>query len=284
MVGSFDTVEHDWLIQMIQHRVKDGRVIDLIIRWIKVGTIDEHGKRTAANIGVPQGAVISPLLSNIYLHYVFDLWSHNWRKKRARGEVIIIRYADDGVLGFQYQREAIRYLEMLHQRMADFGLKVHPKKTRLLRFGRYAKAQCIERGIGRPETFEFLGFTHYCTTKRSGEFTVGRRTSRKRLVNQIRAVKHELRRQLHAPVGDTLKWLKSVIQGHYNYYGVPGNIKRLDTFKSEIVRGLLKMLRRRSQKSKLVWKTFGPFINRTLPKPHIVHAYPGARFDAKYSR
>ena len=193
---------------MIQHRVQDKRLIKLITRWIKVGVMDEQGKRCPAHIGVPQGAVISPLLANIYLHYVFDLWSHQWRNRQAKGEVLLLRYADDAVLCFQSKSDANDYLVKLKQRLQGFGLAVHPEKTRLIRFGRYAIRQRHERGEGRPETFDFIGFTHYCTTRQNGEFKVGRQTIRKRLVKQIQAVQLALRRRMHDPIVKTLKWIQ----------------------------------------------------------------------------
>lgn len=276
----FDTVEHDRLIQMIQHRVTDGRIIRLIRRWIKVGIREDEGKRQAASCGIAQGAVISPLLANIYLHYVFDLWTHQWRQRYAEGRVIVVRYADDGVLGFNCLKDAKAYHQALQQRMSKFGLALHPKKTRLIRFGRFAAAN----GKGKPETFEFLGFTHYCGTRFDGKFRVGRRTSRRRLHKRIKAITYELRRRMHAPIIETLRWLKLVIQGHFNYYGVPGNTNQLAHFRDELVRRVIKLLRRRSQRSKIRWDTFGPVINGFLPRPRVMHPYPERRFNAKYSR
>lgn len=280
----FDTVEHDWLIRMIQHRVRDKRLIKLITRWIKVGVVDEGGARRPTSCGLPQGAVISPLLSNIYLHYAFDLWSHQWRKTRAKGEVLVVRYADDAVLCFQDKWDANEYLARLHQRLNKFGLAVHPEKTRLIRFGRYAREQCVRRKEGKPESFDFLGFTHYCTKRRNGEFKVGRKTIRKRLVNQISAVQRELRRRMHEPVGLTLKWLRSVLTGHMNYYSVPGNGRSVSLFHYEIVNRWFKILRRRSQRFTLIWERFGPWVRRLLPAVRVVHPYPEMRFSVKYSK
>lgn len=278
----FDTVEHEWLIKMIQHRVRDRRLVKLIIRWIKVGVINEAGGRDAAQRGVPQGAVISPLLSNIYLHYVFDLWSHQWREKKAKGDVIIVRYADDAVLGFQSKWDANEYLALLNRRLREFGLATHPEKTRLIRFGRYAAEQCREKSE-KLQTFDFLGFTHYCTTRRNnGEFKLGRKTIRKRLIKQIKAVQVGLRKRMHDPVGLTLKWLRSVLSGHINYYGVPGNSKSVSLFREEVVKRWFKMLRRRSQRYTITWEKFGPMTRSFLPKVRVVHAYPEMRFRAKY--
>ncbi len=278
----FDTVEHAWLIRMIQHRVQDPRLVRLIVKWIKVGVVDETGTRCPARRGVPQGAVISPLLANIYLHYVFDLWSHQWRSKNANGTVVIVRYADDVVLGFQYEAEAKTYLGLLKQRLQAFGLAVHPEKTRLIRFGRFARQ--AGRAAGRPDTFDFLGFTHYCTTSKVGRFKLGRKTSGKRLIKQIREVTRQLRQRMHAPVNETLAWLNRVVRGYVNYFGVPGNSNAIGRFRLEIVRRWWKLLRRRSQRSRLNWAKFGAWISRNLVKTRIVHPYPEQRFRAKYSR
>ncbi|MBV2137095.1 MAG: group II intron reverse transcriptase/maturase [Candidatus Thiodiazotropha sp. (ex Ctena orbiculata)] len=280
----FDTVEHEWLIRMIRHRVQDKRLIKLIIRWIKVGITDDTGKRHPAQQGIPQGSVISPLLANIYLHYVFDIWSHQWRRKKAKGTVTVVRYADDVVLGFQHEWEAREYLGALNQRLQAFGLATHPEKTRLIRFGRFAAADRAVRGEGKPETFDFLGFTHYCTTCRQGDFKLGRKTSSKRLIKQIQEVKRQLRIRMHFPVNENLEWLNRVIRGHVNYYGVPGNSRAIGRFRLEIVRRWMKLLRRRSQRSRLNWTKFSPWVDRHLAKARICHPYPEQRLRAKYSR
>lgn len=280
----FDTVEHEWLIKMIQHRVRDKRLIKLIIRWIKVGAVNDEGRRESADCGLPQGAVISPLLSNIYLHYVFDLWSHAWREKKAKGDVIIIRYADDAVLGFQNKWDANEYLALLNRRLDRFGLATHPEKTRLIRFGRYAAKQCVIAKAEKLQTFDFLGFTHYCTTRRNGEFKLGRKTIRKRLIKQINAVQVELRKRMHDGIGLTLRWLRSVLTGHMNYYSVPGNSKSVSLFHYEIIKRWYKMLRRRSQRHTITWATFGPMVRSSLPKVRVVHAYPEMRFRARYQK
>lgn len=280
----FDTVEHEWLIQMIQHRVKDIRLVSLIVRWIKVGVIVDEGKRQPASRGLPQGAVISPLLSNVYLHFVFDLWSHHWRQTMAKGEVTIVRYADDSVLCFQFKQDAINFLGLLSRRLEDFGLAVHPEKTRLIRFGRFAMRDCVQNLEGRPKAFDFLGFTHYCTMTRHGEFKLGRKTIRKRLMNQIKAVQAGLRLRMHDPIGVTLKWVKSVLTGHMNYYSVPGNLISVLRFREEVVKRWFKMLLRRSQRHQITWEKFGPWVRRFLPKVRVVHPYPDVRFRARYSK
>ena len=220
------------------------------------------------------------MLANIYLHYVFDLWSHRWRRKKAKGVVSVVRYADDIVLGFQDEREARDYLGLLNQRLQAFGLATHPEKTRLIRFGRFAASQCRERGEGKPETFDFLGFTHYCTSCQRGDFKLGRKTSSKRLVKQIQAVKRELRNRMHFPVNENLAWLNRVIRGHINYYGVPGNSRAIGRFRLEVVRRWMKLLRRRSQRSRLNWAKFGPWVDRHLVKARVVHPYPEQCFRA----
>jgi RNA-directed DNA polymerase len=278
----FDSVEHAWLIRMVQHRVKDKRLVKLIERWIKVGTVEDGNKRQPAYLGIPQGAVISPLLANIYLHYVFDLWSNQWRKK-VEGDVTIVRYADDAVLCFQHQSNARNYLVGLKQRLSKFGLSVHPDKTKLIRFGRFARSHLKSSG-SKPQTFDFLGFTHYCAVTRNGCFKVGRKTINKRLRKQVKAVQLGLRKRMHEKISVTLEWLGRVLRGHVNYYGVPGNGKQLSLFHYEIVRRWFKMLRRRSQRHSLTWERFGPWVRARLPKVRIVHPYPEQRFCAKHSR
>lgn len=280
----FDTVEHDWLMKFIQHRVVDKRILRLIRQWIKVGIVDELGHRVQSTRGTPQGAVISPLLANIYLHYSFDLWVNEARKK-AEGEVILVRYADDSVLGFQKHAEAVGCLNALKLRLDKFGLKVHPDKTKLIRFGRYSLQQYAEKpSIGKPGTFDFLGFTHYIGQKRSGEVVVKRKTKRKKRIEQLKYIKQELRNRLHAKPRDTGIWLRSVVQGHINYYGVPFNSKSLCQFVYEVRRLWLKALKRRSQRHRINWSRFERLVDRWIPVPKIVHPYPEQRFYAKHPR
>lgn len=280
----FDTVEHDWLVRFIQHRVGDKRILKLLIRWLKVGIYDESGKRLPATLGTPQGAVISPLLANIYLHYSFDLWVAQYRK-RLTSDMIVVRYADDSVLGFQKHADAEWFLHFLKERMAKFGLSVHPDKTRLVRFGRYALAQYAENPRrGKPGTFDFLGFTHYIGRKKSGEVVVKRKTKRSRMLNQLKELKAELRKRLHWKPSDTGRWLHRVVSGHINYYGVPFNGRSLSRFVHQVKRSWLKSLRRRSQRHKMDWERFNVLIKKWLPSPQIVHPYPEQRFFAKYPR
>lgn len=280
----FDTVEHDWLIKFIEHRIGDKRITRLIRQWIKVGTVDSHGHRQQSTIGTPQGAVISPLLANIYLHYSFDLWL-NKQRKYARGNVTIIRYADDAVLGFQKHQDAIDCQRALTQRLLCFGLKVHPNKTKLIRFGRFAPTQYRENpSRGKPGTFDFLGFTHYIGKKLSGEVIVKRKTKRNRQITQLKRIKQALRKRLHDKPWETGRWLRRVIQGHINYYGVPYNAHKIGQFVEEVKKLWLKSLRRRSQRHRMTWERFKYYVRYWLPKPRIVHPYPEQRFYAKYPR
>src|SRR5499425_1162027 len=247
--GFFDEISHEWMLKFVQHRVADRRILRLIQKWLKAGVMEE-GKWLETEMGTPQGAVISPLLANIYLHYVFDLWVNAWRKKHARGAVVVVRYADDTVLGFQHQAEADRFLEAFRERAQKFGLELHPDKTRRIEFGQYAEPNRRRRGEGKPETFDFLGFTHISGKDRNGNFAVKRRTVRKRLRAKLREIKQQLRGRLHDPVAETGKWLRSVVQGYFNYHAVPGNLDSLWTFRVRVLRLWRTILRRRSQRSR----------------------------------
>lgn len=280
----FDTVEHDWLIRFIQHRIRDGRMLRLIRQWVTVGIVDEHGHRQKSHCGTPQGAVISPLLANIYLHYSFDLWLNAWRKQ-TQGEVVMIRYADDAVLGFQKHQDARLCQSLLQQRLMRFGLKVHPAKTRLVRFGRFALKQYEERPErGKPGTFDFLGFTHYIGRLHTGKDAVMRKTQRKRRQTQLKRIKQGLWQRLHNRPEETGRWLKRVVEGHINYYGVPFNNRALCQFVEEVKRMWLKSLKRRSQRHKMTWSRYSQLVNKWIPSPRIVHPYPLQRFYAKHPR
>jgi RNA-directed DNA polymerase len=229
--------------------------------------------------------VISPLLANVYLHYVFDLWVQHWRKHRATGEVIVVRYADDSVLGFQFQADAERFLEEWKERLRKFGLELHPDKTRLIEFGRFAAVSRKRRGAGKPETFDFLGFTHICgQTRKHGKFLVLRKTVRKRLLAKLKELQAELRRRWHEPVAELGKWLRSVVQGYFNYHAVPGNLASLNSFRQEVSKRWLRALRRRGQNHPMTWEQLAPLIKHWLPLPKPLHPYPDMRFDAKYLR
>jgi group II intron reverse transcriptase/maturase len=276
--GFFDTLDHKWLMKFVEHRVADPRVLRLIRKILRAG-VSEDGQWSKTEVGTPQGAVISPLLANIYLHYVLDRWVHWWRGHRARGEVYIIRYCDDFVLGFQYRSDAQRFHGELAQRLAKFSLELHSGKTRLIEFGRFAADNRKKRGQGKPETFDFLGFTHYCTKRRrDGGFTVRRKTIAKKMRATIKKVRQDLRRKICLPVDLQGRWLGSVIRGHFNYYAVPGNAVALNAFRRQVIRIWLRTLRRRSQKGRnLTWDRFKPWIDEWIPSVRIVHPFPNQR-------
>jgi RNA-directed DNA polymerase len=277
----FDKIEHDWMVRFVGHRIGDQRIVRLIRKWLKAGVM-EQGQWHETKEGTPQGAVISPVLANLYLHHVLDLWVEQWRKKQAKGDVIIVRYADDAVMGFQHRSEAEQFLEVLRERLAKYGLELHPEKTRLIEFGRYAAERREKRGEGKPETFNFLGFTHICGTSReNGYFTVTRKTMSKRLAAKLKDIKAKLRVRLHAGTGDTLKWLKSVVNGYFQYHAIPDNEERLKAFRHGILRLWFRQLRRRSQRSKWTWKRFNELLGARLPEVRILHLYPDVRFDAR---
>jgi len=280
--GFFDNVSHEWLVKFVEHRIADRRILRLIQKWLTAG-VSEEGEWKETKIGTPQGAVVSPLLANIYLHYVFDLWVNQWRRKTAQGDMIVIRYADDAVLGFERRTDAEAFLEQLRERMRKFGLELHPEKTRLIEFGRFAEGNRKRRGEGKPETFDFLGFTHICGKTRKGSwFTVKRQTVKKRLRSKLQAIRQELRKRWHERIADTGKWLRSVMQGYFNYHAVPGNFAALQAFRREVARAWLAALRRRSQRHRLPWEYFHSILDRWLPLPRILHPEPGVRFDAKH--
>jgi RNA-directed DNA polymerase len=281
--GFFDNLDKSWLIKFVEHRVADPRILRLIQKWLNAGVMEE-GKWSEPQTGSPQGSVISPLLANIYLHYCFDLWVNSWRKKVAQGEVVVVRYADDTVLGFQYQADADRFLENLRERLAKFGLELRPEKTRRIEFGRYAEENRKRRNEGKPETFDFLGFTHISGKNSLGRYALRRATIRKRMLAKTRQIKTELRKRMHDPVAQTGLWLKSVIQGHFNYYAVPGNTARLSLFRHRVLVHWWHTIRRRTQKRRISWTRMLVLAQRWLPKPRVLHPYPEARFAATHPR
>jgi RNA-directed DNA polymerase len=275
--GFFDTLDHGWLIRFLEHRVADRRVVRLIQKWLAAGVL-EDGRRTVSEVGTVQGGSVSPLLANLYLHYVFDLWVQRWRTTQAQGDVVVVRFADDFVVGFQHRAEAERFLAELRERFARFGLTLHPDKTRLIEFGRFADPNRRARGDGKPETFNFLGFTHSCAKTRKGRFTVLRQTVRTRWQAKLRAVKTELRQRLHQPVPEQGAYLRAVILGHNRYYGVPLNGPALSAFREAMAQLWWRVLRRRSQGNHLTWRRLGAYVARWLPTPRICHPYPRVRF------
>ena len=277
----FDSLDHEWLIKFVEHRIGDNRILRLIRKWLHAGVIEE-GAKLQNETGSPQGSVISPLLSNVYLHYVLDLWIHCWRQQHGRGDVIIVRYADDFVIGFERRDEAEECLEALRARLAKFGLKLNDEKTRLIEFGRYAAQRRQRRGEGRPETFDFLGFTHQCsTTRRGSRFVVRRESIASRMIAKLAELKLELRKRWHDAVGETGRWLGRVLQGWLNYHAIPLNMERLQQFRRGLIRLWLKQLRRRSQRHRWTWERMYALVSKHLPRLRIIHPYPDTRHHAR---
>ena len=280
--GFFDNLSHAWTMKFIEHRVADRRILRLIQKWLKAG-VSEDGQWSETKLGTPQGAVASPLIANVYLHYIFDLWADVWRRKVATGDVVVVRYADDLVVGFQHRTEAERFLKEFRERLAKFGLELHPDKTRLIEFGRFAARDRNLRGEGKPETFNFLGFTHYCGQRhKSGTFTVWRITAKKRMVAKLKAIKSELHRRMHDRTAEVGGWLRKVVLGYYQYHAVPGNTTQLRIFKLRVCRLWQSVLVRRSQRAQMRWERLTPIMNRWIPPPRVLHPYPDARFYATH--
>ena len=275
--GFFDAIDHEWLMKFIEHGVGDRGVLRLIRKWLRAG-VSEEGKWSKTVVGTPQGSVISPFLANVYLPYVLDLWVTHWRKHRAQGDVIVVRYADDFVMGFQDRLEAERCLQELKERLGKFGLELHPEKTRLIEFGRFAAERRSKAGLGKPETFSFLGFTHYCGKTRKGAFTIKRQSMAKRLRAKLLEIKAQLKRQMHSTVAEMGAWLRSVVWGWLNYHAVPGNSPSLGRFRNEVGRIWFGVLRRRSQKfRRRRWQYMARLIRYWLPPARILHPYPNER-------
>jgi len=275
--GFFDAMVHRWLVTFMEHRIADRRIVRLIRKWLNAGVL-EDGKHIQSEVGSPQGASFSPLAANIYLHYVFDLWAHQWRQRSCRGDVRLVRYVDDIVVGFEKREEAEQFQEALRQRFAKFGLELHPEKTRLIEFGRFAKERRRKRGLGKPESFNFLGFTHISGQSRRGRFQIQRRTLAQRFRAKLAEIKAELRRRMHLPVPVQGAWLRSVLLGHYRYYGVPHNGKALQRFRKEVTRMWQRSLSRRSQKGYVNWERMNRYVDKWLPVARIYHPYPDERF------
>ena len=264
------------MVKFVEHRIADRRVVRLIQKWMNAGVL-ENGRRTRAEEGTPQGGSISPLLGNIYLHYVFDLWAHHWRRNSATGDVILVRYADDIIVGFQHRTDAERFLTELRRRFGEYGLTLHPDKTRLIEFGRFAEPTRRGRGDGKPPTFDFLGFTHYCAKTKKGKFAVRRRTMRKKIRRKLKELNADLKRRRHDPVPEVGTWLQSVLTGHFRYYGVPHNRPALRAFRSELARMWRRALSRRSQKGYVTWNRMARLKRRWFPSATIYHPYPDKR-------
>lgn len=279
----FDTVSQDWLIRFLEHRIGDRRIIRLIRKWLKAGVL-EDGVVTVSDRGTGQGSVVSPLLANIYLHYAFDLWAERWRRREASGDMIIVRYADDLVVGFEHEADARRFLDEMRERLGKYSLTLHPEKTRLIEFGRHAAENRKRRGLGKPETFSFLGFIFISGKSRRGKFQIKRKSRPDRMRAKLQAVKQELRRRMHQPIPTQGQWLKQVVTGYFNYHAVPTNGRALATFHFRVVDLWARTLRRRSQKDHTAWQRIRRLANDFLPKPRILHPWPEKRFAVRHPR
>jgi RNA-directed DNA polymerase len=279
----FDTISQEWLVRFLEHRIGDRRIIRLIQKWLKVGVL-EDGVVTASDTGTGQGSVISPLLANVYMFYVFDLWAERWRRRDATGDMIIVRYADDFIVGFEHEADARRFLEEMRERLGEFALTLHPEKTRLIEFGRYAADSRKRRGLRKPETFNFLGFTFICGKSRRGGFLVKRKTRRDRMRAKLQAVKQELRQRMHQPIPQQGKWLKQVVAGYFRYHAVPTNSRALATFRDEVAKRWWRLLGRRSQRGNFTWARFTKLVDDWLPQPRILHPWPNLRFAVTHPR
>jgi len=279
----FDEINQEWLIRFLEHRIGDGRIIRLIQKWLKAGVM-EDGVVTVGDRGTGQGSVISPLLANIYLHYTLDLWATRWRRREAAGDMTFVRYADDFIVGFQHESDARRFLDGMRERLGKFALALHPEKTRLIEFGRFAAERRQRRGLGRPETFNFLGFTFICGKTRSGKFQIKRRTRRDRMRAKLKMLKEEMWQRMHQPIPQQGKWLARVVRGYFNYHAVPTNAHALHVFRHHITDLWRRTLRRRSQKDRLTWERMTQLVDHWLPKPIILHPWPSDRFAVTHPR
>lgn len=279
----FDNVNQEWLIRFLEHRIGDPRIIRLVRKWLRAGTL-EDGVTTVGDRGTGQGASISPLLANIYLHYVLDLWAERWRRREAKGAMIIVRYADDIVVGFEYESDGRRFQTMLRERLRQFDLQLHPEKTRLIEFGRYAAHRGKKRGLSRPETFDFLGFTHISGRSRKGTFQLQRKSRRDRRVAKLRQITEVLKRHISRPIPVQGKWLKQVLTGYFAYHAVPTNSRSIHAFRHHVKGIWLRMLKRRSQRHKMTWQRMDKIAQEWLPIPRILHPWPDERFFVTHPR
>src|SRR5213082_2775240 len=279
----FDEINQEWLIRFLEHRIGDGRIIRLIQKWLKAGVM-EGGVVTVSDRGTGQGSVISPLLANIYLHYTLDLWALRWRRPEARGDMIFVRYADDFIVGFQHESDARRFLDEMRERLREFALSLHPEKTRLIEFGRFAAERRKRRELGKPETFNFLGFTFICGKTRAGKFQIKRKTRRDRMRAKLKMIKEEMWRRMHGEIPAQGKWLWYVVNGYFNYNAVPTNARALHVFRHHITDLWRRMLRQRSQKDGMTWARMTQLVDDWLPKPIILHPWPSVRFAVTHPR
>ena len=273
--GFFDSICHEWLVKFLEHRIADKRVIRHVKKWLKAGVL-EDGQWRRVDEGSPQGGSVSPLLANVFLHYAFDLWGHQWRKRQGKGRMIIIRYCDDFVVGFEDHWDAERFRHDLEERLRRFKLELHPEKTRLLEFGQRAAERRDRRGGTKLGTFEFLGFTHYCGKRKDGRYVVMRRSSSKRMRRKLADIKKQLRRRMHLPIPEQGKWLRSVLVGWFRYHGVPFNADAMNCFRHQVTLRWLRSLRRRSQRAgrRLTWARMHRLICTWLPYPKCYHPFP----------
>src|SRR6187431_1178001 len=279
----FDEISQEWLIRFLEHRIGDRRIIRLIQKWLKASILEEE-VLTVSDRGTGQGTVISPLLANIYLHYALDLWAARWRRREATGDMIIVRYADDYIVGFQHEEDARRFLDEMRERLREFALSLHPEKTRLIEFGRFAAERRLRRGLGKPETFDFLGFTFICGKTRSGKFQLRRKSRRDRMKAKLRMIKEELRQRMHQSIPVQGRWLRRVVGGYFNYHAVPTNARALDAFRHHVTDLWRRTLRRRSQKDRLTWARMAKLADAGLPRPHLLHPWPSERFAVRHPR
>jgi group II intron reverse transcriptase/maturase len=276
----FDTVSQEWLIRFVEHRIGDRRIIRLIQKWLKAGVL-EDGIVSVSDRGTGQGAVISPLLANIHLHYVLDLWAERWRRREATGDMIIVRYADDFIVGFEHESDARCFLDGMRERLKEFALSLNPEKTRLIEFGRFAVENRKRRGLAKPETFNFLGFTFICGKSRRGKFLVERKPRRDRMRAKLKSIKQGLRRRMHQPIPEQGQWLRNVVTGYYNYFAVPTASRALGAFHHHVCECWLRTLRRRGQRDRTTWERTTKLAADWLPKPHILHPWPSVRFAVR---
>jgi len=279
----FDGLSQEWLVRFLKHRIGDQRIIRLVRKWLKAGVL-EDGELSVSETGTPQGAVASPLFANVYLHYVFDLWANRWRRREAKGNVIITRYADDIVVGFEHEAEARRFWDEMRTRLEEFSLALHPDKTRLLEFGRNAAGRRKRHGLGRPETFTFLGFIFICGRSRRGAFQLQRKTRGDRMRAKLRQIKEELRRRMHDSIPMQGQWLRQVVRGYFAYHAVPTNSRAICAFRHHVTNLWRRTLRRRSQKDAMTWERMARIANAWLPRPRILHPWPSVRFAVKHPR
>jgi len=279
----FDEISQEWLVRFLEHRIGDRRIIRLIQKWLKVGVL-EDGIVTPSEKGTGQGSVISPLLANIYLHYVIDLWANRWRRREATGDMIIVRYADDFIVGFEHEADARRFLDEMRERLGEFALSLHPEKTRLIEFGRFAAERRQRRGLDKPETFNFLGFTFICGKTRAGKFQIKRKTRRDRMLAKLKMIQEGLWRRMHQSIPSQGSWLRRVVKGYFNYHAVPTNARALDVFRHHVTDLWRRTLRRRSQTARITWARMTKLANDFLPKPIILHPWPSERFAVRHPR